>query len=434
MEDIMEQYKTIDDLLERYAFKQEYINMLGSVAARHKYYETKIDIHSLRESILSYQTKVKKKGVVKQLPLVDISPSMRRAVETETGVAAGPMHIKEERDTITISTVLHSPPVLPFKHCFIYNSFCHIINAVEIKDNLDGSYNGTLWISPGHDRLLIQARFGIWFDESWFLKIEIERKKRPLGQAMSNFGLLIHLCNKLDMDRDGKLPRIFGDVRGGDVMKTNYTQIAMSFTAALATLSSYKSKRLYKSNDIYVYTNGLVDSSDYIDDYPNLQEVDGWIVDGHWKTTKGFGLSPTGKPIKGLTWVTPYSDKDRVEEVVNGQVTNRVKNHAIQRAKERYNLDFTTEDLQAIANETLKGNATKLSVRNKQGFLTKQKTNISGCYRIRYKKHWLDYVLTREEERRSYRVTTFLPKPKDAKHLIIDCADYAKIQQDYLKD
>ena len=89
--------------------------------------------------------------------------------------------------------------------------------------------------------------------------------------------------------------------------------------------------------------------------------------------------------------------------------------HALERAKERYNLDLTKEDLCQIAKRCFKlDGATKMGVKDAHGHFKTMK-GAAGPYKLEYNGTLICVVLmksTNEKDKRYY-VGTFLPLPED---------------------
>jgi len=314
-------------------------------------------------------------------------------------------------------------------------------NVVEIEDNEDGTYSGTFWTMTTRERI-IQMSFEIKREEfDWVITLHMPSLQKPLGQCTTNISTLINLVAGAEKDntficvddetREEKL-KYFKDYIG-----YYFADFTFNIAPIISYLSSYRSKVVYKltkENNIYVYSdNAGEDVEEYIkENYPDYtyEQLTGWLVGGYWNFLKPneFGVNSKGKKIKGMTWITPYDDKkDTIES--NEQVTRYVPNHALERVKQRYNLDLTSQDLQEIAKACLKGkNITKLSIRDKLGRLYTP-NGIKGCYRVPYKNNIFDVVLSRGIDSRSYRIATFLPKPKELNCAIIDSKDYNEVMK-----
>ena len=186
---------------------------------------------------------------------------------------------------------------------------------------------------------------------------------------------------------------------------------------------------------MYVYADKAGENAEnYLKkEYPDwkYERLNSWLIDGYWefKSSNFVGADQNGKIKKGMTWITPYEKVNKQVAESNGQHSNLVPIHALERAKERYNLDLSIEDLDNILEDCLKGNATKLSVRNKFGKVQTTKGKI-GCYRVKYKNTYMDVALAHGLERKSARVATFLPKPKDINFNIIDNRELNEILKD----
>ena len=89
--------------------------------------------------------------------------------------------------------------------------------------------------------------------------------------------------------------------------------------------------------------------------------------------------------------------------------------HALERAKERYGLDLTKDDLSKISKRCVKLiSATKLGVKDIHGHFRKMK-GAEGPYKLEYNGTLVYVVLTRsnKEDDKRYYIMTFLPIPED---------------------
>ena len=328
---------------------------------------------------------------------------------------------------------------LPFKECLIYSRLKDITSVIiDIKDNLNGVYTGNFYgIDAGN--MLVQYKFEISrINNHWFIGMEFAKRLKPLGQDLCNMGVLVRALSSVPE----KVFDWYTNIGRGNFVSAYMAEDCKAFFSILSYLSSYKSKNLYEVNgesSYFLYSNNSEDVDDYIKNYyPNhtYNKVEGWIIDGYYKmlSENEFGLDRNGKKLKGFDWVVPYKNdyKEEQKQMVksNGQTSTIVPIHAIERAKQRYNLDLTTDDLNNIAKEVLAGhNIKKLAVRDKLGRLYSSKNEL-GCYRLKYKNRLMDVVLSRCIDVDSYRVATFLPEPKDPNVTIVDSKDYASVMED----
>ena len=89
--------------------------------------------------------------------------------------------------------------------------------------------------------------------------------------------------------------------------------------------------------------------------------------------------------------------------------------HALERAKERYNLDLTKEDLCQIAKRCFKlEGATKMLIKDAHGYFKKVK-GVAGPYKLEYRGILVCVVLLKSANTKDkrYYVGTFLPLPED---------------------
>jgi hypothetical protein len=326
---------------------------------------------------------------------------------------------------------------LPFRHCTIYSAADDCVLVVDIKDTDDGTFNGTFYEFRAKD-LLFQAKFEIAKkDGQWEIHFSADKYKRPLGSCVSN---VTYLLDTVAMMESEVVEHILEDFAknplGFIVLRRAYKLIA-----ALGCLGSYKSKTLYEVNtrsNVFIYADKDENLDEYIDERYNgcdYRKLDGWIVGGHWKLLPDemYGVDRTGKTIKGITWVEPYKEESKsAEDIVTGEQTAKIiPNHALERAKERYGLELTNEDLDKIVEACVKGHdVTKLNVKDKFGKIRSAKSNLTGCYRLKYNKKYIDVVISRGVEAKSHRVATFLPAPKDTNCPIIDSKSYNTIKED----
>ena len=168
--------------------------------------------------------------------------------------------------------------------------------------------------------------------------------------------------------------------------------------------------------------------------YPDYtyEKLTGWLVDGYWKILpkNEYGHNMEGKSIKGIDWVKPYSNIEGQKVNSGTQEASLVPNHAIQRAKERYNLDLTETDLQEMATMCIQGKATRLNIRDKFGRIQSPKKQFkNGCYRLTYKDRLMDLYLSNSIDH-IYRVGTFLPEPAEPNIPIVEGKVFREITKD----
>lgn len=103
--------------------------------------------------------------------------------------------------------------------------------------------------------------------------------------------------------------------------------------------------------------------------------------------------------------------------------------HAIDRAKERYGLELTIEDLREITYRCRTNtDVTRLWVKNVYGMMPRHKSNdLSGPYRLKYKGNTIFVALNRNREDGKYWVRTFLPKPENPSLNYIDGLKYSQL-------
>lgn len=402
------------------------------------------------DRIVSYKTKMATKHgkLLKDNPtkkaIIDISDCLTRYENKPYKVATGPF--KVDRQSIRMLNVFDGKICLPFTKCFIYTKFFDMFSQVmEITDNEDGTYEGNVWVCERYEKI-IQMKFMIQrYENSWGIAYGLSLRQKPLGQVLSNASTILDVIShydKKDFDLESeRMKAIF--TRVNDMFGYHVSLMASRIILMLSYLSSYKSKSVYKlskdESNIYVYSDKVGEEIDnYIsENYPEYssERINGWLVGGNWNFIKptDYGMDKQGKKIKGLNWNDPYKNHKAEQIVEDNDLTTRlIPIHALERVKERYNVELTQEDLQEIANECLKGHATKLTVRDKFGKLNTAKGKKS-CYRVKYKKNTFDVVLSDSHDKNSYRIATFLPKPKD-KYPVIDSKDYMEVMTDVLDE
>lgn len=404
------------------------------------------------DNIVSYKTKMalKHNKLVKDNPktkaIIDVSDCLERYANDIGMYKSKVGGYKATKDALYLGFLFNGKICLPFKKCFVYTQLINSYSAVlEITDNENGTYSGTLWNCQKLGKL-IQLSFNIErYEYEWGITVKMPLRQKPLGQILSNASVLLNtigMLTKEDLDING-LRIQYALETFKDMFGYQFSGIATHIQLILSYLSSYKSKSVYKlskdESNIYVYSDQVGECIDkYIsENYPDYssERIDGWLVGGNWNflNPNEYGVDKNGKKIKGMTWNDPYKNHKN-EQIVeaNEQTTRLIPIHALERVKERYNVELTQEDLQEIANECLKGHATKLTVRDKFGKLNTAKGKKS-CYRVKYKKNTFDVVLSDSHDKNSYRIATFLPKPKD-KYPVIDSKDYMEVMTDVLDE
>ena len=402
---------------------------------------------AFRNLIHKYQTNVAKKSKkptknsVKEKAIVDLMDGLQQFADEGLDYRVAPKGFKAgtNYDSVFITVPYSGNICLPFRNCLIYSHLKDItFIVVDIKDVGEGYYSGKFYTVIAGDALC-QYNFGISrVDGQWMIAIEMPKRLKPLGQDLCNIGGV--LCSMSAMPDS-----MFDDMTEmghGNVVGAYMAEDAKTLIALLSYLSSYKSKHLYELNgesSYYLYSNSSEQVDEYIKThYPrcDYKKVEGWIIDGYYKflPEKEYGKDRDGKRLQGLDWVVPYKDDYKEEQkqiaVSNSQTATIVPIHAIERAKQRYNMELSTDDLNNIANEILAGrDIKKLTVKDKFGRLYTSKNEL-GCYRIKYKNKYMDVVLSRCADKNSYRVATFLPAPEDVKSPIIDSKDYKSIMAD----
>lgn len=402
---------------------------------------------AFRDLIHNYQLKVSKKSKkptknsVKEKAIVDLMDSLRQFADDGLDKSVNPKGFVAygNYDSVVVTVPYYGNICLPFKDCLIYSNLGDVtFIMVDIKDLENGFYRGKFYTVIAGDRLC-QYCFCIGREDNhWTIVIEMPKRLKPLGQDLCNIGVVLCSLSALPEDHFDNLYKM----GRGNIVAAYMAEDAKTLIALLSSLSSYKSKNLYElkgESSYYLYSSSPEQVDEHIKTYYpkcDYKKVEGWIIDGYYKflPEKEFGKDRNGKRLKGLDWVIPYKN-DYTEEqkqlaVSNSQTATIIPIHAIERAKERYNLDLTTDDLNNIANEILAGrDIKKLTVKDKFGRLYTSKNEL-GCYRLKYKNKYLDVVLSRCTDKDSYRVATFLPAPTDIKSPIIDSKDYKSVMDD----
>lgn len=91
--------------------------------------------------------------------------------------------------------------------------------------------------------------------------------------------------------------------------------------------------------------------------------------------------------------------------------------HAIMRAKERFNLDLTSEDVTRIITAAMK-RGVKLRIKHKDKTGTFNLKGNLGVYRLYYKHNWMDAVIKKQTHGKPPVLIT-LVKPDLSKHYFI---------------
>lgn len=97
---------------------------------------------------------------------------------------------------------------------------------------------------------------------------------------------------------------------------------------------------------------------------------------------------------------------------MNGKMTVLPSPHAIQRAKERYNLDLTQEDIEYICKFCLAGNAgPPLLTKNIFGELKNYSVHTGRIYRMEYKGQIIEPVIKKTKGKNEVKCATINPPP-----------------------
>lgn len=391
-----------------------------------------ITAHKIKDQIFSYKKKVaqkNKKAINTQGAFLDITDCIKQAHEQNLQGGCYTA-VVNQKDCVYTLMKHYGNICLPFKNCYIYLNQNDSSYVLEILDNEDGTYKGKLYCSLPF-KSFIQLSFVIRREEDyWSCICELNKNLRPFGQIMSNNSCVIHalMCVKEEHTKD------LVDEQDQELY-ANFVkyQFAMKVFEILKQISSYKNKQLYKvGNDMFVYSqrNTILE---YINKmYPNqhIEKQEGWLVNGYWKIIpeSEYGKDRKGNKIKGLDWIVPYEQEEKQEITTNNQTTNLVKLHALRRAKERYDIDLTMEDLQNIVDLCINNKAKTLFITNKFGQLKcAVKPNKAGCYRVWYNHMYLDVALEYDSNIKKHRVSTFLPKPTDIQCTTITSKAYLEV-------
>lgn len=453
--DMEKKYQIANKFISQYMTRRDYdaqlmarMNLVEEGKQAPKY------AHEFLDEVLDYKLRqAQKKG--KQLKndprkkaFVDISDCLTIQSELDDNTSKealckkyGKYGYHNGKDEIIVQFNYNGNICIPFDNCYVYTCLDEIGCIVDIQVN-DATYHGTAYYLF-QDCVCIQSKFAIVRDnDTWKITLMLSNQQRPLGYPMCNIGALILLL--VFEDFEGQL-EYFGLTMEDDLknfVAQFYAAMSRFLIDTLNYLSTYKSKYVYKltcnDNVMYCYTTKIGDEvQEYMKDhYPQYtyEKLDGWIVNGYWKILdkNNSGIDRQGKAKKGFDWVTPYKNENRTQINSGQQQSSLIPIHALQRVKERYNMNLDTKDLQEITQMCRDGNVTKLTVRDKFGRLPKKdyKSNYT-CYRLNYKNKYMDVVF--EKQRESSRIMTFLPEPKEPQYPIIDSAVYNSIMQDVNK-
>lgn len=387
------------------------------------------------DTIINYKLKMAKGKLnnnPKQKAIIDLSEQLAEYANKYVD-CGGAINLTETRQAITIESIYTNKICLPFDNCFIYTHIENVVSQVlDIKHDLKGGYTGSLYLffPTGHT---IQMSINIVRkDMNWLMTATMPLFQKPLGISNPNIITLLDFYIRHHQGIEEHYKNVY--TTNAPITQKIVADMLTGVLSVFEILGSYKSKYMYKvSNEdriVYLYTTAK-EVSEYMKkhyDKFDYELQNQWLINGYWKFLKPneIGRTKEGKPIAGMDWIVPYKD-ELTNLQVNGQQTNMVKIHAIQRAKERYNLDLTTEDLTDILKLCFKSGK-KLSVRDKFGIIKSVKGK-TGPYRISYKNMVIDVSIDRSPMDKSYRIATFLPKPKDIKTMIIDCKNYKIISK-----
>lgn len=450
-----EVFKAKRNLVKQYLSKDVFdrqllnkLKMLEGINTKPKY------AHEFLNQILDYKWKqaIKNGKTLKNDPrkraFVDISDCLLESGKLDSKYNKydlckiyGEHEYGETKDSFITKLNYKGNICIPFDDCYIYTCNDLMGCIIDLKTKDDGKYSGIMYyLFPDYTCIQSSLLIERDVDNTWQIIIDVTKMQRPLGYPMCNVAALLSI---LIFGNFEKFISYFDyevtDDLSSFVPRFN-SSLSRMLLDALNYLGTYKSKYVYKltkdNNTMYCYTTELGDNvKEYMQDhYPQYEyeKLDGWIVNGYWKIldSKETGKDKQGKPIKGFNWITPYSNEESTQVVSGEQQSNLVPIHAIKRAKERYNIDLTLQDLQEITKRCIKGkDVTRLTVRDKFGMLPK-KDYKSGftCYRLKYNNKYMDVVF--EQFKGNKRITTFLPPPKEPQYPIIDSAVYNKILQD----
>lgn len=405
------------------------------------------DAKTCRKEILAYKLAMAKKhakSIKQESFFVDLSDADTKDItDNILNLRKAQWKIRETSDELSVNSTYLGNVCLPFRSCYVFAQVKDLINAViDINALPNGEYHGCIYSRVAKARY-IQVEFKIThnfegnFTKEWNIIYTLRKHCRPLGGIVSNLNSL--LAAFLNFDEKAAKETLQG---GKHVIVEVLGAILDMLPICLSYLTSYKSKLLYEVKDdtsYFVYANDNSNIEQYIEEhYPKstYEKVEGWLSTGYWKfLEKGqSGKSFDGKTISRLDWIEPYANDYKAEQKKsvssNGQQNILIPMHPLERLKDRYGVDMTSEDLNNIVKQILAGrDVKKLSIKNHVGMI-KMAKGITGCYRVQYQGNCYDLVLSRCSDVDSYRVATFLPKPTDIHSLVVDSSVYNKIQQD----
>ena len=362
-------------LLMKYMLPFEFAKQLQQVC---KVKDIEINPITAFNKITDYRIKIAKGKELKDDPrkkaYIDMSDCLLNFSEKKfRHTIPETYNCEEYKDKMVGITDYNGTICIPFKDCFIYSEIPEVCSQVmEIKTNSDGSYSGRLYLFPATSNLL-QFSFEIKRHEEkdmWQIFMTMNKFQKPLGMPICNIGIMLQCFRLADEDFRNCITENNSD----SPLTCLLSQHLKALVGTLTYLSSYKNKVLYKmskEDNKYVYSER---DNEYLQDYMKEQYPDytyekltGWLVDGYWKILpkNEYGHNMEGKSIKGIDWVKPYSNIEGQKVNSGTQEASLVPNHAIQRAKERYNLDLTETDLQEMATMCIQGKATRLNIRDK---------------------------------------------------------------------
>lgn len=430
----------ITNIIQRYMSMSEYVRYISTTVVKDEAYKQNVKycLNNL-DQIIKYKLQVSKGKKINNDPrdkaIIDLSDML---VNYSHKSNEKPLiyDVTGNRDSINIKGRYYGKLSVPFDKCFIFTQVPNIVSqVVDFNHDGKGNYSGCLYIFLT-GKFVIQYSYSIKrVEDYWHVELNLPIKQKPFGTTCPNIMGLIHQLLNSSNEIYEEYKEVYPNYT---IERAMAADIATGMLAVFEMLDSYKSKYIYsveKDKHIYLYTDKK-DITEYIDTHYNgfsYKLLDQWLVNGYWDflPNKELGRDKEGKPIKGLNWVVPYEKEQKDVVSTNGQQSNLVKVHAIQRAKERYNLDLTIEDLKEVLNMVISGNCKKLTLRDKLGRLKTPK-GMGAPYRINYKGATMDVAIDRGRDK-SLRVATFLPKPKDAQCTIIDSKDYNTIMTDCSK-
>lgn len=429
----------VQAIIGKYMRMEEFIRASASLIVKDGVYKgikMKYCLNNL-DQIIDYKLKVSKGKKLNNDPrekaIIDLSDMLSDYTNKEhsTQIIYG---IDCNKDGINIEARFFGRLCIPFEKCFIFTQVPNVVSQViDIQHDLKGTYTGSVYLFLPKG-LYIQMGMTITRENNyWKLVFKIPAKQKPLGTTCPNIVSIVQYmlgCGiKLKKEYDEAYPeqRIEGAL---------CADMVTGVVAVFEMLDAYKNKYVFnvtnEDRNVFLYTNKK-DIQEYIDThYSGFQcnMLDKWLINGYWKfiNPNDSGKTKDGGLIKGLDWVSPY--KEETKDVVdsNGQQSTLVKVHAIQRAKERYNLDLTSLDLVELLNQCFHGGK-KLTVRDKLGRLKTVKGK-KGPYRVNYKGMTVDVAVDKSPMDKTYRIATFLPKPKNIQCTIVDSKDYNTIMED----